>query len=142
WEVGSWREGVRFDGTFCWNSDGRLLAIHDTLSAIRLVEPQSGKELCRLTGPEATWYTAACMTRDGTKLVATVGDHSALCVWDLRLIRAELRELGMDWDLPEFPAAPRSEGLLSPAAVEIDPGVFRQPVFKDDHDGLAVFTLL
>jgi serine/threonine protein kinase/WD40 repeat protein len=142
WEVGSWREGLRFSGSFCWSPDGRLLAIHDTPGVIRLVEPESGKELCRLTGPEATRYTAACMTRDGTKLVATIDDNSALYVWDLRLIRTELRELGMDWDLPEFPAAPKSESLPSAATVEIDPGVFRQPVFKDDHDGLAVFSLL
>jgi serine/threonine protein kinase/WD40 repeat protein len=142
WEVGSWREGLRFAGNFCWSSNGRLLAIHDTLSVIRLVEPETGKELCRLTGPEATWYTAACMTRDGTKLIATIGDNSALYVWDLRLIRAELQELGMDWDLPEFPAAPKSKSLPSPAVVEIDAGVFRQPIFKDDHDGLAVFSLL
>jgi serine/threonine protein kinase/WD40 repeat protein/tetratricopeptide (TPR) repeat protein len=141
WEVGSWRAGVRLGGYFCWNTDGRLLAVQDLLSVIRLVEPQSGKEIFRLTGPEATWYSTACLTRDGARLIATVLDYSVILVWDLRLIRKELQELGMDWDWPEFPPVPKSRTSKSPLTVQVDPGIFDQPPFKDDHLAVAVFSL-
>jgi eukaryotic-like serine/threonine-protein kinase len=109
WEVGTWQAGRRFENPFSWSADGRLLAIHDVHSVIRLVEPDSGIEVCRLTGPEARWYAMACLTPDTSKLIAVVSDLSALYVWDMRLIRKELRELGMDWDWEEFPAAANSE---------------------------------
>ena len=33
------------------------------------------------------------------------GEESlALRVWDLRAVRAHLRPLGLDWDLPPYPA--------------------------------------
>jgi eukaryotic-like serine/threonine-protein kinase len=140
WEVDTWRPGIRFDGNFCWNTDGRLLAVQGKLSVIGLLDPESGKEVCVLTGPEAKWYATACLTKDGTKLIATVSDRRALYVWDLRLIRKELQELGMDWDLPEF-APPANSESSSPPALHVDSGFFRQPFFKDDRLTLAVCTL-
>jgi serine/threonine protein kinase/WD40 repeat protein len=138
WEVETWRPAGRFDNSFGWSADGRLLAVHDQLGVIRLLQPGSGKEVFRLTGPEAKSYYAACLTRDGARLIATVADNSILCLWDLRLIRTQLRALGMDWAWPEF--APPI--VRPPVRVAVDPGGFRQPVFASDRHDVAAFSVL
>jgi serine/threonine protein kinase/WD40 repeat protein len=124
WEVGTWRSVRRFDrGYSAFSPDGRLMAVNDVFGAIRLVETATGREVARLTGPEPTWYAPACFTPDGTRLVASCTAETALYVWDLRLIRAGLKELGLDWDWPDFP--PEKGGETKPRRVEIldaDPG--------------------
>jgi WD40 repeat protein len=105
WEVGTWRELMRLDGGCSFSPDSRLLAISDVLGVIRLLETATGKELARLTGPEATWYTPNCFTPDGTRLITSCSDQTALYVWDLQLIRQQLKELGLDWEWPEFSTA-------------------------------------
>jgi WD40 repeat protein len=116
WDVGTWREARRFvdGGYFAFSPDSRLLAISDVFSMIRLVETTTGREVARLTGPEPKWYRPACFTPDGTRLIATGSGSTALYVWDLRLIREQLKELGLDWDWPEF--APGAGGSRPPLA--------------------------
>lgn len=139
WEVGTWRVGQRFKSHGCFSADGKLLSVHDMPSVIRLVEPSSSKELIRLTGPEATIYQAVSMTPDGTRLIASVSGTHALYVWDLSLIRKELRALGMDWKVPDFTPARRP--ATSNLTMKLDPGLFRRPVFEDDGVSVAVFSV-
>jgi len=40
-------------------------------------------------------------------------------VWDLRLIRKELKELGLDWDWPEFSPAGTPRQIAEPVHVDI-----------------------
>src|SRR5262249_9795338 len=141
WEVGTWREGRRFENRCCWSADGRLLAMHDVLSAIRLLDPDTGKEVFRLTGPEAKSYLTACITRDYTRLIAAI-DFNALCIWDLRLIRRQLQELGMDWDWPAFPAERETSGPTTPLTITVDPGIFRARAFENDAHTVAAYSLL
>ncbi len=106
WEVGSWREVLHFDDALCaFDPLSRLLALNDQFGVIRLVEIPTGREVGRLTGPEPRWYEPHSFTPDGTRLVATSRDCAAIYIWDLRLIRNQLKELGLDWDWPEFPPA-------------------------------------
>jgi WD40 repeat protein len=103
WEAGSWQEVRRFDyGVFTFSPDSSMLAIGDVFSVMRLVETATGREVARLTGPKPQWYQPACFTQDGTRLISTGSDATSLYVWDLRLIRQQLKELGLDWDWPEF----------------------------------------
>jgi serine/threonine protein kinase/WD40 repeat protein/tetratricopeptide (TPR) repeat protein len=138
WEVGTWRPVRRFaNATFTW-APGGLFLVNDAPGAIRFVEPETGREVFRLTGAEATTYAPRCFSADGATLVTLVGDLSALWVWDLRSIRGQLRELGMDWELPEFPPAPLP---AAPPVVAVDPGLLRLPTFKDDRTTVAVYGL-
>ena len=110
----------RFDrGEFAFSPDSRLLAINDVFGVIRLLETTTGREVARLTGPEPTWYAPACFTPDGTRLVATCSGETALYVWDLRLIRQQLKELGLDWDWPDFPPADPGSNAAKPRKVEV-----------------------
>ena len=45
------------------------------------------------------------MNRDGSLLFGFTTDGLCARMWDLRLIRERLAELGLDWDAPPFPPA-------------------------------------
>jgi len=126
WEVGTWRpvKHIATDrGSFVFSPDSHLLAVSDVFSVIRLIETATGREVARLTGPEPMWYMPACFSPDGTRLIATCSDTTALFVWDLRLIRQQLKELelGLDWEWPEFPPSERA-AKTGPSKVEVDLG--------------------
>ena len=129
WEVGAWREVRRFDRVnFVFSPDSRLLAINDVLGVIRLLEATTGREVARLTGPEPTSYLPACFTPDGTRLVASSSSATALYVWDLRLIRQQLKELGLDWTWDEFPLAAAVDHAAKPLEVEVLLGDLGHPM--------------
>ena len=85
------------------------------------MERTTDREVARLTGPTPRRYGPACFTRDGTRLIAHTTDGHALYVWDLRLIRQQLKELGLDWEWEEFPPAERASTIRR---AEIDAGEF------------------
>jgi serine/threonine protein kinase/WD40 repeat protein len=127
WEVETWKEKLRLPGgRFAFSPDSRLIALGDVPATIRLLDLQSGREIARLTGPEATWYFPESFSRDGTRLIATDAGDKAIYVWDLRAIRAELKSMELDWDWPEFPPATESGASRSMVAVKVDPGFLRQ----------------
>jgi eukaryotic-like serine/threonine-protein kinase len=138
WEVGTWRFMKQLDGYASWIGDAGLLALHDVPGTIQLVVPDTGNEVYRLTAPETRPYTAGCMTPDGSTLVAYVLGGQALYVWDLRLIRHQLRQLGMDWDIPEFNSEVKEPDRI---AVRVDAGVLRRPPVDDDALALAIWSL-
>jgi tetratricopeptide (TPR) repeat protein len=143
WEVNGWRAGPGFDGVGglpVFSPDSKLLALTDIAGAIRLVEPDTGREVCRLAGPGQVRYLPACFSPDGTRLIASSGDLQALYVWDLRLIREELKESGLDWEWPEFPP-PQPVGPHPPPCVEVDPGFLREALLPDDRLTVAVFSV-
>ncbi len=104
WEVGSWKEGTNVGGANgCFSPDSRLLAVEESPGAIRLVRPESGEMLALLEAPEQTQLVPRCFTPDGAQLIAVGAETRALHVWNLRRIRKELVQLGLDWDAPPYP---------------------------------------
>ncbi len=57
-----------------------------------------------------TMAAAAAFSPDGTYLAAGT-EAGIVYVWDLRRIRARLRSMGLDWESPPPPAAPRRPPL-------------------------------
>jgi hypothetical protein len=84
----------------------------------RLVEVATGRELARFEDPD--WdVEQVAMSPDGARLVAT---HKAgLRVWDLRLIRAGLGKLGLDWDSPPLPPMKEPEGPFRVKIIGTEP---------------------
>jgi tetratricopeptide (TPR) repeat protein len=101
------------------------MANNDHAGAIRVVEVASGAEIARLTSPDSHQHAPVAFTPDGGTLITIRSDTKAICAWDLRMIRARLKELGLDWDWPEFPAANATDS--STVQVEIDMGDLSQP---------------
>jgi hypothetical protein len=80
------------------------MALEDVPGVVRLVVPDSGKEVARLTAPDASRLVPICFTRDGRRLVCRATESETLSIFDLGLIRAQLAALGLDWDAPPCPA--------------------------------------
>jgi serine/threonine protein kinase/WD40 repeat protein len=143
WEVSSWNEWWKVGGsTGCFSADGRLLAVADSAGAIRLVLPEDRADLARLEAPEQTGLMPSCFTPDGTRLIAVGHDTQALHVWDLRAIRAHLKELGLDWDLLPYPSTPEPVDPRSPLAVTVDPGNLGSIVLRNHpREAAALYSL-
>jgi WD40 repeat protein len=121
WEVGTWREGAKLGGieafgmACAFTRDGKLIALGDeNPGLVRLVEPDSGREVARLAAPVSSRLLPKCFTPDSGKLVCIGRESQALYVFDLRLIRSGLRELGLAWDLEEGAANEPENKLIRP----------------------------
>jgi serine/threonine protein kinase/WD40 repeat protein len=119
WQVGSWkpgitiRSGAMFPGCFAFTRDGSLLAL-DRGDLVLLVDPETGRELATLEPPPEfprgiRWPS---FSPDGGRLA--VPFDRFILVWDLRLIRAQLGTMGLDWDARPVPP---SETPLAPSAI-------------------------
>jgi WD40 repeat protein len=122
WKVGTWEEGpslpqpdTRGPAHFAFAPDGRTLALFAGPSQVWLANADSGAEIARLTVPEQTHLTPTCFSPDGSQLVAIGNESNLLYIWDLRALRAELKELGLDWDGDDYPPAVQA----APAPLEV-----------------------
>jgi serine/threonine protein kinase/WD40 repeat protein/tetratricopeptide (TPR) repeat protein len=119
WRTGTWEEGphlyVQGDGKgACFSPGSRLLAVGG-LGRIRLVRPQTGADVAWLAFPEQTSLMPVGFTPDGAELFVWGEDTQDIHVWDLRLIRAQLADLELDWDDPLPRASPNQQ---TPTRVE------------------------
>ncbi|MGH7138824.1 MAG: hypothetical protein ACREHD_24010, partial [Pirellulales bacterium] len=131
WRVGTWEEGAKLGGArttgttdICFTADSRLLALEGSPAEVRLVWPETGEELARLTAPEQTRLTPQVFTPDGTRLVTLGTETGALHIFDLSSIRSQLVELGLDWEAPALPPSPAID--VEPIGVDVEMGNFFQ----------------
>ena len=80
---------------------------------VLLADAATGRELARLTTLQPVTPTPLAFSPDGTKLVASTNQKTAL-VWDLRRIRDQLAPLGLDWDAPPYPTASAASDAAGP----------------------------
>jgi serine/threonine protein kinase/WD40 repeat protein len=113
------RDGTPFPGWVAFSPDGRLMALEMAPAVLHLKEAATGRTVAKLQDPcgdRATWQG---FTPDGTGLVVVASYASAVHIWDLRAIRTRLKAMNLDWDWPEFPAAPTGTPAATPMKVEI-----------------------
>jgi serine/threonine protein kinase/WD40 repeat protein len=116
--VDTWEAGLRFNGRAQFSPDSRLLAVETGNGVIRLIEIPSGRELALLEDPMQDGAFYHLFSPDGTRLVTLgKGREGSIHVWDLRAIRAQLKELHLDWDGPDYPPAPPN---LPPLRLHVD----------------------
>jgi eukaryotic-like serine/threonine-protein kinase len=132
WEAGTWREGAKLgsnNGSCAFSAGGDLLAFGDRIGELRLVIPETGREIARLTVSDATRLQPQCFTTDGAQLAAVGLDRQSLYLFDLRAIRQELQELKLDWDAPPLP--PALPLPSKPSRLLVDLGSFREKAAAD-----------
>src|SRR5262249_37860762 len=107
----AWEErwGIRqvmLGGVF--HPDRSLRAIHSEESVIRLVKPDKDEEIARLPAPEVGRFSPHGFSQDGTLLLARGEETGTTYIFDLTRIRAQLAELGLDWDDVQPPLPSRA----------------------------------
>jgi WD40 repeat protein len=113
WETGTWRldraipspPGLGEITHAAFAPDGLALAVAYDGRVVRLVDTRSWEELATLPAPDLSAVASLRFSPDGGRL-ACVMEPVGVQLWDLRLIRARLAEMGLDWDLPSYPPEP------------------------------------
>jgi serine/threonine protein kinase/WD40 repeat protein/Tfp pilus assembly protein PilF len=139
WEVGSWQKkhGLPREncgkaiGHLAFSPDGTMLAVLHSTTEVWLVDPATGREFARLP----TAGTPYCFSPYGSQLVTYAGRDGAFHLWDLRLIRRQLQEMDLDWDLPPYPPPPTEKA--NPLSVKVLAG--EQPPPSAELDAQAFF---
>src|ERR1017187_1760718 len=127
WEVGSWQpKGPAVPGHALaeWNytafsPDGRVLARALEGHKIQLLETLTATPLATLDAPGSIGIGPFQFSPDGSHLAAIQRDQQVQ-LWDLRLIRQELAQMNLDWDMPPYPPISKAETEL-PVTLEIEP---------------------
>ena len=134
WEVGSWRprhgvtRNANIIGGIAFSPDSRTVAISPGRYGVRLIDADSGNEI--VTFDDFDEEMPVSFSPDGGQLATfRLNGTFAIRLWDIRRIRQELGEMGLDWaaqSLPPRTTAPRIDLSLAtpspPAAAPHSPG--------------------
>ena len=85
----------RTEGPMAFSRDGKLLAIAHGARRVKVLDAESRTELATLFADDDFFIHSLCWRPDGDGLA--VGTTQGAMYWDLRLIRAQLADLGLDW---------------------------------------------
>jgi hypothetical protein len=97
-------------------SDG-IMAVAFTMNDARLIEPDTLEHIATLAAPDPRMIPWMHFSPDASMLaIPSVGSVN---LWDLRRLREELAQMGLDWDRPPYPP---STAPVGPLRVETDWG--------------------
>ncbi len=133
WEVATWQPAHAVQPkepntqayVFAFSRDGQMAAVyHLPGGLIQLIDPGTGREFATLEPPDPQAPNLMSFSPDGGQLAVGCATQ-VIQVWNLRLIRQQLAEMGLDWNLPAFRAAPESR---EPLKVTVDLGDQAKPL--------------
>jgi WD40 repeat protein/tRNA A-37 threonylcarbamoyl transferase component Bud32 len=142
WSAESWKPHRFVGGSKpAFSPDECTLAVETGSGSIRLVDVATGQDLARFEDPEQIISESLTFSPDGTRLIATSSRALSIHVWDLRRIRLQLAEMGLDWEAPPFPAAGPSNVSSLPTVV-VDPSGFAFPASTEAAAWSLAISLL
>ncbi len=100
-------------------ADAAIMAVSsDGSKHVELIVSDTGRELATLTPQDSqTMSFPSGFSADGTRLAATTSGH-AIQLWDLRAVRRQLVEMGLDWGGPPYPRV-RADSPSKPLTLEV-----------------------
>jgi hypothetical protein len=102
-QIHSLRREVGFESSHvAFSPDGKLMALELAPTVIHLVDAATFRTIAKLEDPHGDQLVWQAFTPDGSKLVVVTKHTTAIHIWDLRAIRARLKEIYLDWQWPEF----------------------------------------
>jgi WD40 repeat protein len=110
WDIGSWAVGPPLPRSglpvIALSHRGALLATCDeSQTSIQLRDVTTGELLAKLQSPIPSLLTRLEFSPDDTQIAVAHSVTRELIVWDLRLLREDLKSLGLDWARPPYPPA-------------------------------------
>jgi WD40 repeat protein len=113
WETDAWtcwrrlrRDNVGdLAGFVAFDTKGGLIAYTNGLRSVTLARATDLHPLATFSAPDSAIISSLTLSDDGSHLAAGM-ENGLVHVWNLRLIRAELAKLNLDWDQPPLAAAP------------------------------------
>jgi WD40 repeat protein len=126
WEVGAWTLARRipqhpdndFPAAMAFTRDGKIFAGTHSRNVVRLFDAATGNVLADLEAPNSSEVTSISFNHDGTQLAACES-RDALRIWDLRLIRKQLADMGLDWEQSTY--MPISNGSVVSRGSPLEP---------------------
>jgi WD40 repeat protein len=97
---------------------GDLMAGTFSRTTIRLYDPATGHTIATLEPPHQQNIDWLCIDPTGGLVVSVSDDY--VQIWDLRMIRRKLADMGLDWELPKLPAEQPNDG--NPVKIKVVPG--------------------
>ncbi len=140
WEEKWKAEPRQLGGAF--SPDGRIRAHGLDNGEIRLVTTDGEIEIARLPASEADRIAPHGFSPDGSLLMGTSVETGALYIFDLRRIRVQLAELGLDWSgMQPLPIAKTVDPLAEPLSVKLEGAEWvnsRAKIMKYEADGATL----
>jgi WD40 repeat protein len=96
------RDAAQYPGYVAFSPDSTIIALEMAPGIIHLKEMATEKTIAKLEDPNGERGGWMGFTPDGTKLVVSTAYAHSVHIWDLRLIRQQLANIGLDWDAPQF----------------------------------------
>jgi WD40 repeat protein/Tfp pilus assembly protein PilF len=136
--VPDWKEEKALPGTVRIASDNRTAVSGTFTHAFSLLDVDSSQVLARFEHPSRHNTGIPIFTPDGTRLITT-DNGSGPHVWDLRSLRRQLAERGLDWHAKPYPepSAEKGKNIVTPMRITVDAGDYfkiRQRVQAENHD--------
>ncbi len=123
WQVGTW-DHRDIHGAYpyliAFSDDGETMAVSDSPSAVRLINPNTGQTFAELEAQNPQIMSWLRFAPDGSRLAVACGTH-VIQLWDLRRIRNQLSTMGLDWSTRPYP--PAGADARVPIQVEVDQGI-------------------
>ena len=94
-----------------FSPDGRMLAIAYAPHTVRFLDTKTWREQAALELPNPAPLHALQFSAD-SQHIAVVSQANLVELWDLQMIRQQLQQLKLDWDLPQY--APRPQQYYRP----------------------------
>ena len=111
YEVGTWKPGPNLGQSGSFSPDGTMVVSYSASGDVCLIDAKTGAVLTHLDDSSDGTMQAPQFSPCGTKLIGGFsGNRGGVYIWDLRRVRERLRELGLDWDAPQFPPEQVSTG--------------------------------
>jgi tetratricopeptide (TPR) repeat protein len=122
WRVEGWQPGPELEGNSAstFTPDGALVEFGYE-QFVRFRDPETGRALATFEDPDQDRTGSIAFTPDGSRMICIAPETGRLHVWDLRSIREQLAQLGLDWERPKEPPSTRSTDTpATPLRVRID----------------------
>ncbi|MFO0911594.1 MAG: serine/threonine-protein kinase [Pirellulales bacterium] len=108
---------------FAFSPNGRTVAIGQPDGVLRIIDPDTGIDMARLTHRDLPCASQIFFSPDQERLITLPLDGDLTgWVWNIAAMRPQLAQRGLDWTSGEFRATPKAASHTVPLSITLDDG--------------------